>query len=170
MNRLDPQRRAYILHSLCEGMSQRSCERIFGVSNKTVAKLFEEAGDMAISHVASLRDLTPKRIQADELHAFVAAKQRNVEYMAKSKEDAGSYLMICDCGRLLLNWLWNGLLYLVSTRDCLRHGRSGFSVVEADLHGRRDKRQPKCACQGVVSELAHQIAPYSSEGAIIVKG
>lgn len=62
---------------------------------------------MAISHVASLRDLTPKRIQADELHAFVAAKQRNVEYMAKSKEDAGTvwaYLAMCADSKLIFSY------------------------------------------------------------------
>lgn len=107
MNRLDAQRRAYILHSLCEGMSQRSCERIFGVSNKTVAKLFEEAGDMAIAHVASLRDLTPKRIQADELHSFVAAKEHNVPNMAVPAEGAGTvwvYLAMCADTKLIFSY------------------------------------------------------------------
>lgn len=97
MNRLDPQLRAYILHSLYEGMSQRSCERIFKVSNKTVAKLFEEAGDMARAHVASLRNLTPQRIQADELHAFVAAKDKSTARMAVPDEDAGRFGPIWQC-------------------------------------------------------------------------
>ncbi len=107
MNRLDAQLRAYILHSLCEGSSQRSCERIFKVSNKTVAKLFEEAGDMAIKHVASLRDLTPKRIQADELHAFVAAKEKNVDRMLEPDEDAGTvwaYLAMCADTKLIFSY------------------------------------------------------------------
>lgn len=81
MNRLDEETRAKILYSLCEGYSQRSCERIFRVSNKTVAKLFEEAGDMAIAYVRDMAQIAPKHIQADELHAFVAAKQKNVADM-----------------------------------------------------------------------------------------
>lgn len=88
-------------------MSQRSCERIFRVSNKTVSKLFEEAGDMAIAHVASLRDLTPKRIQADELHAFVAAKKRNVPRMVSPSEDAGTqwaYLAMCADTKLVFSY------------------------------------------------------------------
>lgn len=107
MNRLDAQTRAYILHSLCEGMSQRSCERIYRVSNKTVSKLFEEVGDMAIAHLATLRDLTPKRIQADELHAFVAAKKRNVPYMTSSSEGAGTqwaYLAMCADTKLIFSY------------------------------------------------------------------
>lgn len=107
MNRLDAQTRAYILHSLCEGMSQRSCERIFRVSNKTVAKLFEEAGDMAIAHIASLRDLTPKRIQADEIHSFVAAKQHKVPNMLAPVEGAGTvwaYLAMCADSKLIFSY------------------------------------------------------------------
>lgn len=107
MNRLNARTRAYILHSLCEGMSQRSCERIFRVSNKTVAKLFEEAGDMAIAYIAKLSDLTPKRIQADELHAFVAAKQRNVPNMLKPAEGVGTvwaYLAMCADSKLVFSY------------------------------------------------------------------
>ena len=110
MNRLDPERRAQILHSLCEGMSQRACERIFGVSNKTVAKLFEEAGDMAISWVAGLRDLTVKTIQADEIHSFVAAKQRNVDIMQSPSDEAGTvwgYLAMCADSKLIFSY-WLG--------------------------------------------------------------
>ncbi|MCW4462660.1 hypothetical protein OK349_13160 [Sphingomonas sp. BT-65] len=88
-------------------MSQRSCERVFKVSNKTVAKLFEEAGDMAIMHVASLRDLTPKRIQADELHAFVAAKDKNIDRLFEPDEDAGTvwgYLAMCADTKLIFSY------------------------------------------------------------------
>ena len=107
MNRLDAQRRAYILHSLCEGMSQRSCERIFKVSNNTVAKLFEEAGDMAIAHVASLRDLTPRRIQADELHAFVAAKDKSLARREEARPGIGTvwaYLAMCAHTKLIFSY------------------------------------------------------------------
>ncbi len=88
-------------------MSQRSCERIFKVSNKTVAKLFEEAGDMAIAHVASLRGLTPRRIQADELHAFVAAKDKHIERVAGPREDVGTvwaYLAVCADTKLIFSY------------------------------------------------------------------
>jgi len=79
-------------------MSQRSCERIFGVSLNTVAKLFEEAGDWAIAHLASLSDLTIARTQADELHAFVAARGFNVDDMKIPNDEAGTiwtYLAVC---------------------------------------------------------------------------
>jgi IS1 family transposase len=104
MNRLDARLRAFILHALCEGMSQRSCERIFGVSQNTVAKLFEEAGDMAIAYLNSLRDLTIAKVQADELHAFVAARSFNVADMAVPNDEAGTvwtYLAVCAETKLI---------------------------------------------------------------------
>jgi IS1 family transposase len=104
MNKLDARLRAYILHSLCEGMSQRSCERIFQVSQNTVAKLFEEAGDMAIAYLASMRDLTIAKVQADELHAFVAARSFNVDDMLVPNEEAGTvwtYLAVCAETKLI---------------------------------------------------------------------
>lgn len=75
MNRADQQLRTYILHSLCEGVSLRSCERIYGVAIGTAQKLFEEAGDMAIAFVKTqIRDLTSNYIQADELYSFVGTR------------------------------------------------------------------------------------------------
>lgn len=62
---------------------------------------------MAIAHVASLRDLTPKRIQADELHAFVAAKDRNTDVMIAPNEDAGTvwvYLAMCADTKLIFSY------------------------------------------------------------------
>lgn len=106
-NRLDARLRAYILHSLCEGMSQRSCERIFGVSQNTVAKLFEEAGDMAIAYLDSLSDLTVEKIQADELYAFVAARSFNVKDMAAPTPGAGTvwtYLAVCAETKFILTY------------------------------------------------------------------
>jgi len=104
-NKLNARLRAYILHSLVEGMSQRSCERIFGVSQNTVAKLFEDAGDMAIAYMASLRDLTIEKIQADELHSFVAARSFNVDKMVTEVEGAGTvwtYLAVCAETKFIL--------------------------------------------------------------------
>lgn len=104
MNRLEADIRAKILHLLCEGNSQRTLERVYKVSNKTVAKLFEDAGDMAIAHVSSLRALTPQRIQADEIHSFVGAKEWNVPEMAIPAEGSGTvwaYLAMCADTKLI---------------------------------------------------------------------
>lgn len=85
-------------------MSQRSCERIFGVSQNTIAKLFEEAGDMAIQHIADLKNLTIETVQADELYSFVAAREFNADDMAVSTPDAGTiwtYLAVCAKTKLI---------------------------------------------------------------------
>ena len=85
-------------------MSQRSCERIFGVSQNTVAKLLEEAGDMAIAYLGNMSDLTIEKIQADELYAFIRAKEFNTTRMLIPSEDAGTvwtYLAVCSETKLI---------------------------------------------------------------------
>ncbi|PQZ84684.1 MULTISPECIES: hypothetical protein [unclassified Brevundimonas] len=71
MAKPDRRTRRQILASLCEGVSIRSCERIFGVEQNTVAKLLADAGDMAISLMKRTRGLVIEKIQADELYSFV---------------------------------------------------------------------------------------------------
>lgn len=85
-------------------MSQRSCERTFRVSQNTVAKLFEEAGDMAIAYLASIKDLTVETAQADELYSFIAARSFNVKDMAIPTDEAGTiwtYLAVCADTKLI---------------------------------------------------------------------
>lgn len=90
MAKPDRRTRGQILASLCEGVSIRSCERIFGVEQNTVAKLLADAGDMAISLMKRTRGLVIEKIQADELYSFVCAKQVNVDRMAAPTEGAGT--------------------------------------------------------------------------------
>ncbi|MEQ9694924.1 hypothetical protein [Shimia sp. SDUM112013] len=105
MNRLNTLTRTQILNSLCKGASQRACEEVFEVSNKTVQKLFRDAGDMAIDYLGSLRQLEAPVIQADELYSFVGAKQKNVYRMTRPLAGAGTawvYLAICAKSRFVL--------------------------------------------------------------------
>lgn len=105
MNQKPQALRQMLLHCLCEGMSQRSCERIFGVSQNTVAKLFAEAGDWAIAQMKSIQNLHVANIQADELHSFVAAKEKNLPDMLDPPEGAGrvwTYLAMCADSKLIL--------------------------------------------------------------------
>ena len=107
MNRLDPQKRQAILQSLTECMSQRACERIFGVSNKTVAKLARDAGDMAIKHVNQTKGLNVRCIQADEIWSFVKAKQKNVPKLKQPQVGAGTiwaYLAICADSKFIMTY------------------------------------------------------------------
>lgn len=71
MNQLPLEMRAMILRALCEGMSIRSCSRVFRVSFKTVLRLVREVGDMAIQFHKETACITPRVVQADEIWSFV---------------------------------------------------------------------------------------------------
>jgi IS1 family transposase len=90
MNRLDREARARILHLLCEGSSIRAACRLTGASKKAVNKLMVDAGQAAAWYQDRVfRNLTCKRIQVDEIWAFVYAKQKNVPLSKKATEGAG---------------------------------------------------------------------------------
>src|SRR6266540_1094632 len=78
-NVLKPAKRAAIVSALVEGNSIRATARMVGVSKDTVIKL---AGDLGSACAAyqhdTLRNLSCKRIQVDEIWSFVYAKAKNV--------------------------------------------------------------------------------------------
>ncbi|MBZ5515593.1 MAG: IS1 family transposase [Acidobacteriia bacterium] len=79
MNRLPIQERARIIGMLIEGMSLRATSRLAGVSINTVTKLLVDVGSASAEYQdKTLRNLDCKRIQCDEIWAFVYAKQKNV--------------------------------------------------------------------------------------------
>jgi IS1 family transposase len=79
MKKLSTQQRAAILTALVEGNSMASTSRMFGVSKITILRLLADAGTLAAQyHDLTVCDLTTRRVQADEIWAFVNAKQRNV--------------------------------------------------------------------------------------------
>lgn len=68
MNRTTPERRAQILHLLCEGNSIRAVERLTGASKHTISKLLNEAG-------AICKETAPKTLSmlyVGETHEFDA--------------------------------------------------------------------------------------------------
>jgi hypothetical protein len=74
MNRLETADRARIIHLLCEGQSIRAITRLTGASKITVSKLLCDAGKAcAAYHDKHVRNLKSKRIQLDEIWAFVYA-------------------------------------------------------------------------------------------------
>src|SRR5882724_10816845 len=79
MNKLDRKARSQILHLLCEGNSIRAVTRLTGASKKAVSRLLVDAGQAAFWYQDRVfRNLTCKRIQVDEIWAFVHCKQKNV--------------------------------------------------------------------------------------------
>ena len=79
MNKLPASKRVQILSMLCEGSSMRSVSRLTDVSINTVSKLLVDAGLVcAAFHDENVRGLKSKRVQCDEIWAFVGAKAKNV--------------------------------------------------------------------------------------------
>ena len=50
MNKMPTEKRAQILHLLCEGMSIRAITRTTGASKNSVAKLLEDAGKLCAEY------------------------------------------------------------------------------------------------------------------------
>ncbi|MDA8051646.1 MAG: IS1 family transposase [Rhodospirillales bacterium] len=95
MNKLPRDKRAQILGLMVEGMSIRAIGRATGASKNTVVKLLEDAGEAFSDYQdRTLRGLTCKRIQVDEIWAFVYAKAKNVKTAKAAPDGAG------DC------WTW----------------------------------------------------------------
>jgi IS1 family transposase len=109
MNKLPLAKRVQILQMLCEGSSMRSISRIADVSINTVAKLLEDAGKAcAAFHDKTVRNVKVRRVQADEIWAFVAAKQKNVRRMMKATvEGAGdvwTWTALDADSKMILTW------------------------------------------------------------------
>lgn len=143
MAKLDRRTRRQILASLCEGVSIRSCERIFDVEQNSVVKLLADAGDMAITLMKRTKGLMVETIQADELYSFVGAKQVNVDRMTVPVEGAGTvwgYLAVCAKSKLIFNYHLGDRSYpharafMQSTADkLLRENAGGPFVVRPKI-------------------------------------
>ena len=79
MNRLDTDTRIRLVSLLCEGMGVRPIVRATGVAKNTLQKLIREMGAACLRfHDAKVHGLKCGRIEADELWAFVGARQKHV--------------------------------------------------------------------------------------------
>ena len=128
MNKLPVTSRVAILRALTEGCSMRSTSRMAGVSINTVTKLLIEAGRACAEYQHdALRNLPCKRLQLDEIWAFVAMKDKTVPDERKGEAGVGSvwtWTAICAETKLIPSWL-------VGARD-LEHAKAFVS----DLAGR----------------------------------
>ena len=109
MNRLTPEKRAQILQLLCEGMNIRAITRATGASKTTVSKLLNDVG-LACSdyHDKQVKNVVVRRVQVDEIWAFIYAKQRNVEMAKKAPDGAGdawTWTAIDADTKFVMSWL-----------------------------------------------------------------
>lgn len=73
MNRTPLARRTQIIHSLVEGNSIRSTERMTDTHRDTIMRLLVEVGeDCAKIMDERMRDLSCRRVQVDEIWTYVA--------------------------------------------------------------------------------------------------
>ncbi len=98
MNRLPIQERVGILGMLIEGLSLRATSRLADVSINTVTKLLVDVGSASAEYQdKALHGLRCRRIQCDEIWAFVYAKEKNVPADKKGKFGYGDV------------WTWTAL-------------------------------------------------------------
>lgn len=114
MNCLSLEKRTQILGMLVEGNSRRATSRLADVSINTVTKLLVDIGYSCAEYLSrTLRNLTCKRIQCDEIWTFWYAKAKNVPAEKKTQfgyGDVWTWVAIDADTKLVPSWC-------VGTRD-----------------------------------------------------
>src|SRR5262245_41275500 len=109
MNRLPIEKRAQILGMLVEGNSLRATSRLADVSINTVTKLLVDVGAACSEYQdRALRNLPCKRVQIDEIWAFVYSKERNTPDSKEITKEAGdiwTWTAICADTKICASWL-----------------------------------------------------------------
>ena len=109
MNQLSVKRRTQILSCLVEGNSIRATSRITGTSKNTVNKLLINVGKVCTEYQnKTLRNLSCKNLQVDELWSFCYAKKKNVPKKYQGEfgyGDVWTFAAICSETKLVPCWL-----------------------------------------------------------------
>jgi IS1 family transposase len=128
MNRLSAPERVRIIRCLVDGCSMRATARIAGVARNTIDKLLVELGAVCSKYQdTTLRNLRAKRVQVDEVWAFVYAKQKQVTPDMAEERYAGDA------------WTWAALDADTKLVPCWTIGRRDVDSATAfvsDLAGR----------------------------------
>ena len=133
MNRLSIQERAHIVGMLIEGMSLRATSRLADVSINTVTKLLVDVGMASAEYQdKTLRNLKCKRIQCDEIWAFVYAKEKNVPADKKGQFGYGDV------------WTWTAI-------------DADTKLVPSFMIGNRDARSAKIFIDDLAGRLASRV-------------
>jgi IS1 family transposase len=104
MNKLSTARRAAIVRALCEGNSIRATCRLTGAAKATVLSLLVEVGEFCSGYQDwALRNLGTIRVEADEIWAFVGAKQRQA--VRAGDGDIWTFTAIDADSKLMITWL-----------------------------------------------------------------
>ena len=108
MNQLSTEKRAQIIGMLVEGNSLRATSRMADCSINTVTKLLLDVGAACLEYQdETLRNLTCKRLQVDEIWSFCYAKEKNVPQDKKGVfgyGDVWTFTAIDADSRLVPTW------------------------------------------------------------------
>lgn len=133
MNQLTKEKRCRVVAALVEGCSIRSTVRMTGVAKNTVVKLLSDLGQACAEYMDQhLRGLHCKRIQCDEIWAFVYAKDKNLPLDKQGKYGYGSV------------WTWVGM-------------DADTKLVASWLLGNRDAHCAKVFMDDLAGRLANRV-------------
>jgi IS1 family transposase len=103
MNVLPIAKRAAVVRSLVEGNSIRATARLVGTSKATVLKLLVELGEFCSTYqFYKLTNLPTKRVEVDEIWAFVGAKARNAKQ--EGHGDIWTFTALDADTKLMISW------------------------------------------------------------------
>jgi IS1 family transposase len=107
MNKLSLEKRTQIISLLVEGNSLRSASRISDCSITTVSKLLVDVGNACQKfHDETVKNVTAKRVQCDEIWAFVYSKAKNVpENKTGEAGDIWTWVGLDADSKLVISWL-----------------------------------------------------------------
>ena len=109
MNRLGTEKHTQILQCLVEGNRILSTVRITGAAKNTVTKLLVDLGQTCAEYQnKTLRNLTCKRLQVDEIWSFCYAKQKNVPKKHRGRfgyGDVWTFTAIDADTKIVPSWL-----------------------------------------------------------------
>lgn len=107
MNRLSAGKRSQVVTALIEGNSVRSTCRMTGIAKGTVLSLIASLGKACAEyHDEHVRNVSTRRIQADEVWSFVGAKQKNVtEQTANKWGDVWTWTALDADTKLIVSYL-----------------------------------------------------------------
>lgn len=109
MNKLSTAKRTQVVSSLVEGCSIRSIVRMTGVAKNTISKLLVEIGQVCLDFQdQTLRNLSCKRLELDEIWSFCHSKQKNVPVERQGEfgyGDVWTWVALDSDTKLVPSWL-----------------------------------------------------------------
>ena len=137
MNRLNRDKQIQVLRSLIEGNSIRATVRMTGAAKDTVTKLLVSAGNACANYQDNaFRNLKCKRVQCDEIWAFVYAKEKNVPAEKRGQFGYGDV------------WTWTAV-------------DADTKLVPSFMVGKRDVLSATMFMDDLASRLASRVPAYN---------